>query len=130
MLNPNANANANANAAPDAAIAPLLIFPSLYQRPPSTAQLRQCRQLFYWGFLLLPCLWLLNWFRFRRLAKEARDDDDGVAELRMYVRWSLVGCILTALMLTVRRLAPHTQHRHCHANIAQRTFIACARHSD
>jgi len=93
MLNP------NAHAAADGAIAPLLVFPSLYQRPPSTAQIRQCRQLFYWGFLLLPCLWLLNWLRYRRLAKEARDDDDGVTEIRMYVRWSLVGCIFTAALL-------------------------------
>ena len=96
MLNPNAPA-----AIPDGDIGPLLVFPALYQRPPSTTQLRQCRQLFYWGFLLLPCLWLLNWWRFHRLAKEARVEEDGVAEMRMYVRWSLVGCIVFAVALLV-----------------------------
>ena len=102
MLNP------NANGAVDAGLGPLLVFPSLYQRPPSTAQLRQCRQLFYWGFLLLPGLWLLNYCRFNRLAKEARGDDDGVAEMRTYVRWSLVGCIFIALLLLVQ---PHATQR-------------------
>ena len=97
MLNPNANHAADE----DGAIGPLLVFPTLYQRPPSATQLRQSRQLFYWGFLLLPCLWLLNWCRYYRLAKEARAEDDGVAELRMYVRWSLVGCIVVAIALVV-----------------------------
>ena len=92
----------NARAATEPAITPLLVFPSLYARPPSTGQLRQSRQLFYYGFLLLPFLWLLNWCRFRTLAKEARDDDEGVAELRTYVRWSFVGWVLTALLLLVR----------------------------
>lgn len=104
MLNPNARVGADGDD-----LAPLLIFPSLYQRPPSAAQLRQSRQLFYGGFLLLPCLWLLNWCRFRQLAKEAREEDDGVAELRMYVRWSLVGCIFSALLLLVGSLT-HTPY--------------------
>ena len=107
MLHPNVRAAAE----PD--IAPLLVFPSLYQRPPSAAQLRQCRQLFYWGFLLLPCLWLLNWWQYRKMAKEARLDDDGVAEMRMYVRWSLVGCTVSAVLLLVSPpLTAHTLSTH------------------
>ena len=114
MLNP------NINGAAEPALAPLLVFPSLYQRPPSSAQLRQCRQLFYWGFLLLPCLWLLNWCRYARLAKEARDEDDGVAEMRMYVRWSLVGCIFTALLLLVSYIHSPTHTPQTHQRPAQR----------
>ena len=51
--------------------------------------LRVARRMFYGGFALLPWLWFVAWFHFRKVAKEPHADP----RLATYVHRSLVGAI-------------------------------------
>ena len=58
-------------------------------------------RLFRWGFFCLPLLWLLNWALYRRVV----DMVDAPAEMKMAVRWSLIGFGVACAVLLVR--TPH-----------------------
>lgn len=51
-------------------------------------ELRECRMLFFAGFLGLPWLWFVNWFHYRRCVPPESDP-----RVRVYAQRSLVGSI-------------------------------------
>ena len=71
---------------------PIRLFPALLHRPPTAAQQSQARQLFRWGFLCLPVLWLLNWALYRHVLRDAA----APAGMKAHVRCSLVGACVAA----------------------------------
>ena len=57
--------------------------------------LKVARRMFWWGFALLPGLWLLVWVHFRQAVKQPGSDP----LLRLYVHRSLVGATCSGVLL-------------------------------
>ena len=53
------------------------------------------RRMFWWGFALLPGLWLLVWVHFRQAVVQPGSDP----RLRLYVHRSLVGAACSGVLL-------------------------------
>ena len=81
---------------------PVRLFPPLLHRPPSAAQVRQSLQLFRYGFLCLPFLWLLNYSMYRQLLVF----DDTPPEMKAAVRWSVIAfaIVMTAAIVSLQSL--------------------------
>ena len=58
--------------------------------------LKVARRMFWWGFALLPGLWLLVWVHFRQAVKQPGSDP----RLRLYVHRSLVGAACSGVLLS------------------------------
>ena len=59
--------------------------------------LKVARRMFWWGFALLPGLWLLVWVHFRHRASLKQPGSDPL--LRLYVHRSLVGATCSGVLL-------------------------------
>jgi|TARA_B110001469_G_scaffold106686_1_gene106582 hypothetical protein len=57
--------------------------------------LKVARRMFWWGFALLPGLWLLVWVHFRQAAKQPGSDP----LLRLYVHRSIAGAACSGVLL-------------------------------
>ena len=58
--------------------------------------LKVARRMFWWGFALLPGLWLLVWVHFRQAVTQPGSDP----RLRLYVHRSLVGAACSGVLLS------------------------------
>ncbi|KAG8467179.1 hypothetical protein KFE25_000495 [Diacronema lutheri] len=59
-------------------------------------ELRECKLLFFAGFLGLPWLWFVNWFHYRRRAPPESDP-----LVQVYARRSLLGSIIGLVLFLV-----------------------------